>query len=250
MKFFLKLSTSIALIASTSSYALDPMPGTYTGVFIGGSFASAVDINYTNIATPTVVRTGKLKYAGFGNLGGMVGYRVDQFRVEAELFFNQSPYKSLTINQRRYLHSRSGKHSNSATGFHYTGRTTAGSLMVNGFYDFYFMSTQSNFVPYVGLGLGYSRVENHISPKCNNAPVTITNTCSLDFNVSSLNNNLYNHANTGGGQVIIGVNYFLDDYSTFGLDFREFSTRKISSYNSRYQFSTINVSFSGAFDFW
>lgn len=246
MKSILKAGLTTLLLSSSSVYALDPVQGIYAGIFLGGSKARAVNIT---AAIPNLIingaslaGTGRLDFGAFGDIGGQVGYRMDQFRVEGELSYNNSPYNSLTINGTKFTKKGNSKHNTNATNPTFKGQTGIAALMLNGYYDNYSMFDQSCFVPYIGIGLGYANIQNRV-----------------DFyrgNVAIPNSSFSIRHNAFAGQAIIGTSYFMDDFTAFALDFRYFSTGAVpahygtfASTNSvRFQYLALNLSFNGSFD--
>ncbi len=239
------------LLLNTASYALDPVQGFYGGVFIGGSLSSGVTFNLTKPTSQSVLINGKLSYSPYGNGGGELGYRINQFRVESELFYNYSPYKSITLVGHKYTSRKSG------SGFRYKGQTGTGAIMINGIFDAFFVGEDSDLVPYVGLGIGYARVQNSIKFYCNNVNIGTQNiafinndkSCALTPNPNGADSNLKVSTSAGAAQGILGISYYMDDYVMFGLDVRQFSTRNIKEFNHKVQFTTLNLSFNGAFDY-
>jgi opacity protein-like surface antigen len=130
----------------------------------------------------------------------------------------------------------------SSAGLRLQGGTNSGFLMLNGYYDFYTPSEDdlSPLIPYVGLGLGYAYVENNIQFYYDNTQLTV--------------GNIVEKYTKPAGQVIIGTSYFLDDLTSFGLDFRYLTTAsntKTTEYNifkTKEQIYTLNLTFNGAFD--
>jgi opacity protein-like surface antigen len=250
VRFTLKLWMATAIFANTASYALDPAQGFYGGLFLGGSYSQPVKFDFTHPLTSAIPITGQLKYSVYGNAGGEIGYRMNLCRAEVELLYNHSPYHSISINNQTFTSQKSGD------GFRYKGQTNTGALMINAFYDLYFTAEEYNFVPYLGLGIGYANVQNSINFYCDNkkvgnniAVVAPDGTCTLVHNPHA--RKVDNSTSHGGGaaQAILGVNYFMDDFITFGLDIRQFATKNTPPFNSRTQFTSLNLSFNGAFDF-
>jgi opacity protein-like surface antigen len=161
-----------------------------------------------------------------GNIGGFGGYRCNHWRAEGELMLNYNPYSSLKIGSFTI-----NKTSSSSTGFGLKGQTTTAAFMVNGYYDFF--NESSYFSPYVGLGVGYAMLRSNI--KFYFADTYITG--------SSVSNN----SSSPAAQLILGLGYFMDDYTTIGLDYRYFTTKTIQPYNTRNQINSINITLSGSF---
>ena len=119
--------------------------------------------------------------------------------------------------------------------------------MINGYYDFIPFDSESNFVPFVGLGLGYAYTQNSIDMSLwydkNSAGATVPG-----YEVLALNIN--RSTSSAAGQVILGASYFLDDLTAFSLDARYFTTQKQSEVTqARVEVITLNLSFTGAFNF-
>ena len=125
-----------------------------------------------------------------------------------------------------------------------TGQTNTGAILVNGFFDLYTPSDDNvtNIAPYIGLGIGYSYVQNNLT---------------FQYNQTYLANGEFVQSYYAlAGQAIVGVNYFMDDFTTIGLDFRAFSTTNQQhsnkylpiSVDTQAQIYSINLVFNGAFE--
>lgn len=250
MKPALTLGLTTALLFNTASYALDPVQGFYGGIFLGGNYTSAITLNLTNHTNHALVANGQLDYSIYGNGGGELGFRMNQFRVEGELFYNHSPYKSITIDGHRFDTRKTG------SGFRYKGQTDTAAFMFNGIFDAFFIGEDSDLVPYLGLGIGYAHVQNSIKFYCNNKDVGTSTiilnkdkSCTLVSNPNGPDSNIKASASAAAAQAILGLSYYMDDYVWFGLDVRQFTTRNIKEFNHKVQFTTLNLSFNGAFDY-
>lgn len=248
--FFHAAILTTALVFNTASYALDPVQGFYGGIFFGGSLASGVNFNLTQQTNQAALMNGKLSYSPSFNGGGELGYRINQFRVEGELFYNNSPYKTITIGGHQFTTRKSG------SGFRYKGQTGTAAIMINGIFDAFFIGEDSNIVPYAGIGLGYARVENGIKFYCNHinvgtSTIQINNdkSCTLTPNPNGVDTNFKTSSYAGAAQAMLGISYYMDDYVMLGLDVRQFSTRTIKAFSHKVQFTTLNLSFNGAFDY-
>lgn len=258
MKSFFKLSLVSLAMFSGSAHALNPVQGWYGGIFIGGSYSPAIDfsiVDFTKFfsttttvpsaAIPITKLSGSLKYSAFGDIGAQLGYRMDQFRFEGEFVYNASPYHEITLGRYTFTAKKSGP------GFRYTGQTNTAALFFNGFWDIYCLWPQSNLVPYLGLGIGYANVQDTFKLFYGGTQI-VNGTTS---NTSLLLDKQTSSANLAIGQAIVGLNYFIDDYTSFGLDFRAFQTAKKSYTNPLINVSTsarslsINLIFNGMFDF-
>ena len=199
-----------------------------------------------HIADPMNFKSGQgdLTYSVLGNVGGQIGYRLSQFRVEGELLYNYNPYKHLTVDGMNI--PASGSTTTSGSPFSFSGYTSTYALMLNGFYDIYIPGYTEHFVPYIGLGVGYEQVKNSftLGNDGSNSP---------DYTASTMGFN--NTKNNPAGQAIIGLSYFLSDYTAFSLDYRylsSFDTDLVSSramsLQSRPQLYSVNFVFNSAFN--
>lgn len=229
MRFF---STSVhALLLSlmsSLSHAINPPDGIYGGILLGGSITNNLTINTPNLVINNS-SVAEIKHSPFGDLAFDLGYRwCANWRAEVELLINYNPYNSVEIGG--YSFPKKYKYNPSIT---YTGQTTTGAFMLNGFYDLFTPGSTSNWAPYVGIGIGYSRTQNKLSF------YTFGNAIpGLSYSET---------ATSPAAQGIIGLGYFLDDYSAVGLDFRYLTTKKTPSSDQRLNVVTINLSFVGSF---
>jgi hypothetical protein len=253
------LATFGLLAVSINAYTLDPAPGPYAGVILGGSYLTSVNLqnlnpvfsnlyatnttfsNYMNSIGATINGNSKytLSYSFMGLLGAQVGYRFDNFRMELEGFYDTNPVNYVAINS---VQLSSGS-SSSTKPVYVSGQTNIAAGLINFFYDFIPPGNIDTSVsPYVGLGVGYGWVQNNLNLQIGGKLV----------NQGTL-------AQTKGavaGQIIVGLAYFIDDYSYFGFDARLFSTVGIQQpypYNNNentnnYTLASANLSFNGHFD--
>lgn len=237
MKKAVKIILLSLIFTNNLAYALNPVPGWYGGIILGGSYSpdttiifnAPVSLNTScpgNACLPDVA--GNLSYSGYGNIGGQVGYRFNRFRVEVEPVVNYNPYQKLSVGNVEYRHSKS------SAGVRFEGSTTTAMLMANGFYDFYLCDGASDWVPYIGGGIGYAYLQNDIKFYCDNQDIACTH--------------LSETTSTAALQGILGIAYYMDDYTWFGLDYRYITTGSSEMLNSNHvQLHTINLSFSGSF---
>lgn len=247
MKSSIKWGLAFLLPWSTAIYATKPVPGPYAGIMLGASYAPGLKFHFinpvvTNPSTGAVISytgghtadTGDVSYNAFGNFAGMFGYRICQYRVEAELLFNSSPITKISANDITITRTTSSS-------IYLKGQTNFGAVMVNGFYDFYTPGVEtSSVIPYVGVGIGYGSLRN--SFKLYTKTPTTKGTYIPGTNISS-------SGSTPAAQGIIGLSYFLDDFAALSLDYRYLSTKTVQPFDSRYTLNSINLTFSGALDF-
>lgn len=211
------------------TFAVNPVPGFYGGIMLGVNYSPTIDYSFTNPTTKVPV-VGTVFYSVLGNIAGQLGYRCDHYRIEGELLYNDNPIREVKVGSVTY---------NSVSKFNtdvtMKARTDIGAFMLNGFYDFYSQGQLSYFSPYVGAGLGYALVMNSIKFYQNQAYLPGTSAS--------------NSEGAFAGQVIAGIGYFLDDFTSMGLDFRYLATQKaVIPFETRTKLATINITLNGSFD--
>lgn len=250
MKQLIKLGLISQLLCSPV-FALNPVEGFYFGLL--------AEISHGPSNAPVVFREdtsvfhGTVGYSMVGGGGGaMLGYKYSHFRGEAELFINRFSTGPVTVGScvienmdivtptgicpaGVYDHFQA-----KALGF--SGNSTATYGLVNGIWDFFSEEGNSGVAPYLGIGLGMASVKNGSS---------FVNT-----------NTLYSHGQTptsngAAYQGIVGVSYYMDDFTWCSMDFRYVSTsikadtRTIvgTTLPSRnYALETLNFTINAAFD--
>src|SRR3990167_2613616 len=275
------LVLSCIFIYQKHAFALQPVQGWYAGVFIGPSAANSNDFDFgqtLSFATTNVTvsaTSGSVTHSVLGGIGGQVGYRFFlRHRIEAEWYYNNNPIKSLKLNNYSFTNTYypSFNVTNSTATFnnnqntsdaYIQGSTNTGAIMVNFIYDLLTPNNDgySKVVPFVGAGLGYSYVQNAMQIY---RPTTVdpANDPYPNREILDVLQNRYIYAVQG----LIGVSYFLDDFTWFGLDLRYFTTgssivqsrytytsptatETVSSTNSLFsnkaQIISVNLSFSG-----
>ena len=243
-----------ATLFTTPIFALNPIPGTYGGVVIGGSYMFPVTApninplmlqwtasnptlaNYLTSLNAAITRdsTYNIKYGFMGLLGFQLGFRCDNFRVEGQFMYESNPVSSLSINSVQVPNR------NKQLAYP-SGQTNIIGGLANFYYDLLPPTDcDANYAPFVGFGLGYVNVQNNFN---------------FNYNGTQLNTrSLGQSASTGAGQLMAGLLYFVDDYTWFGLDCRLFSTMNISlpepynKTNINYAFISGNLTFNGHFD--
>ena len=229
----------IAVLMSSSAHAVNPMPGWYAGFNLG---ASQAPTSKYIVADPTIYNgvagTGTLYYSRLGSVGGQLGYRVDHLRAEGEVFFNNNFYRNMRIEGVNIPNDQAG----SSNPYQLNGYTNTYAFMLNGYYDFFARDYTAQLVPYVGLGVGYARFENNI--KFFDEGMVIA---------GSVHNELTNSA---AGQGIVGLSYYLTDYTAFSLDFRYFASlqdsnvvrTQVNTFDNRPELYSVNFTFNSSFN--
>ena len=220
---------STLFLVSWSACAVNPVPGFYAGIMLGVNYSPSISLDFPYPET-NVVTSGTAFYSILGNIAGQAGYRCNHLRVEGELFYNNNPIRSLELGTTTF--NSVSKYSSSEA---VKAQTNTGAFMINAFYDFYTPGQTVYFSPYVGLGIGYAYVN--------------TTTKFYDNSYYIPGTNITESGAAPGGQVILGLGYFLDDFTTVGLDLRYFSTKgPVATFNSRMQIATVNITINGSFD--
>lgn len=218
----------LSTLALHPIHASNPVCGWYAGLLLGGSYQPKVRFTVINpitgLSTP-----GDLTHSGYGAIAGQFGYRLENIRLEAELMGTGSPYKTLQVGNLTIDSSK-----NNPVGFSLQGSSTTIAFLANAFYDFHTRGGDSSpFFPFVGLGIGAANNHNTIKLFNNGTPLQGTR--------------LSNTASIAAVQGILGMGYYMDDYTAFGLDYRYFTTQSIRYFGAREQINTINLTFNGSF---
>lgn len=238
MKKYIPLSL-VASFVSSVSFAVNPIPGWYGGINGDVSYVRPIKsvyhaqlVNYLNQVS-TVTINDKIAYRIMGGGGGQIGYRfMDNYRIEGDVFYNMNYYGYLVINGFKIPYA--AKSPTPIPGLTEKGSTSYIAGFINAYYDFFTPGNDNSFVPYVGLGLGYLRMDNKIV--FYNDSVEIPNARASII------------SGTTGAQAIIGASYFLDDYTSIGVDYRYLTTRVVDVFNTRYTANLINFNLNFAFD--
>jgi len=240
------LAGSLGMVSITAHAFLNPEPAWYGGLIVGANYAANVPFTYVN--TSGVVEPGQLGHNIMGSIGGQIGYRwCDNYRAEAEFFFNNSPYSYLRLGDVT-IHSPK-----TSSDLRLKGKTDSGIATFNIFYDI-FGDFSSQVVPYLGVGGGYAYLKSEINFYFNDELVTPED---YEDTVGAIPSK---RSKSGPvGQAIVGVSYYMDDFSYFALDVRylisadqiilnQQARRTTNEVNARYQLYSFNIVFNGAFD--
>lgn len=294
MKHVTKVLCLAVWFFSMPVYSLNVVEGWYGGIILGANYSP--DVKYVYVSPyefdalydfDLTTQGGKLTYSAFGNIGGLFGYRFPGgFRLEFEADYSYVPYQKLAINlltsspvidtttlttisdtTNTTVIVRSPNHS---TAIKMEGSTSSGFAFANAFYEYIQYGCENPWVPYIGIGLGWGYI--------NNSAKLFDNEYDVNNGNASIN------TSTAMGQGIVGINYFLDDFTAFGMDFRYITSAKKVAYTTpvyleipssylnppfppvgqgnpnliiltqqlrfakRYEIWTINLSFTGAFN--
>lgn len=215
-------------LLNTATFAANPAPGLYAGIMGGGSYSPRLNFAIVNPFTG-VYTPGKLGYKAGGNGGGQLGYRICKFRLEGEVNFNYIPFDKLTISNF-YIRNNVPVY-----GVGMKGETQFIAGLFNAYYEMYQPDGSIyGLVPYVGVGVGFANVQSRAKFYFNQ--VLIAGSQEKDSNSTAI------------AQAILGASYFLDDFTTVGLDVRYIGSRRINVLNERLQVLTLNVILNFSFD--
>ncbi len=272
------LGAGMVLLLSAQSFAIKPVQGAYAGVFLGptytpniaftlnpnnipaatqDAFTSSLE-TYLNVALPNLLNINRdipsqLTYSVLGGIGGQIGYRFcNNYRAEFEVFYNNNPFSELKIGDYVAINSVS-----TSPNFHIGGDTNTGAGMVNLIYDLLVPSNDgySAVAPYIGLGLGYSYVQNSLQFHYGSNVQAVNTAGALP---QTLYEKDFTQAHsTYAGQAILGISYFMDDFCWLSADLRYFTTGTTKTSNpfndSVFQRKTIlysaMIGFNGILDF-
>lgn len=254
---FLKTTTLSATLLALpiTLHALNPIQGWYGGLLVGGNYSPSISFLRTN-PFPNTPNYGKqvketLSYSNLGDIGGDIGYRIENYRIEGEFVYNNIPYNGLNIGDIFITGPNSSGGGGTSAPVFINGDITTGRLQfqgstslyagfLNGYYDFFYPNYTDSFVPFIGGGVGYGLFQNWIQ---------------FLFNGNDLANaNVTKNSNAFVWQGIFGISYYLDDYSAFALDFRYISGSQTTlntyfmTYHNVPQIYTLNLTFNGSFN--
>lgn len=216
-----------------TAYALNPVPGPYAGILVGGTYEPRTSFVFTNPRT-YATEQGTLGFSGLVGLDMHLGYRIcDSFRLELQALYNKNPYSYLRLGNTT-IHNH-----DTSTGLRIDGGTTSGTGFFNAYYD-YLGDGASNTVPYAGFGIGYAYISNAVK-FYENEVLVVPRQSKVSIRPA--------------GQLILGVSRYLDDFTSFSIDVRgygttteQFKAPKQIPYNFNLRIASINFIFNGAFD--
>lgn len=248
MKQIIKFGFILSLI-SNNAFCAQPVEGFYFGLVGEISHAPNPQLGFTIDGVPF---TGQITLGPVG--GGFatsIGYKIQNFRLEGEFLYNINNYGELEVGSCTLVSPTVLGPQGTCpafvveNGLGFNGSTMGFYGLFNAFYDFTSSDPNVNFVPYLGLGLGAAIIRNQGNIESNqysgiNPAITFTS----------------NSSQSGFAlQGIVGFYYYLDDFTTLGLDFRYVSTMNGNNNNnnnnsssSQYGISTINLVFNFALE--
>ncbi|MDE2165773.1 MAG: OmpA family protein [Alphaproteobacteria bacterium] len=162
-------------------------PGTGpNGPYIRGEGGWSHMNDMTGRTTTGTIYTSK-QHEGYA-VGGAIGWKLDQLRLELGLDFSNSGIKEIDLNN--------------ATASSVSGSVKNTSAMVRALWD---LRTGTNFVPYIGIGVGASHV-------------TLDNVRANGTALSNSSDTVFAY------EPIVGLNYLITPNLALGLEYRYFAT--------------------------
>ena len=245
MKQLIKLGFIFGSFVSNSIFAADPVQGFYFGLLAGLSYTPNLQLSLT--LDQQTYNNSQITHQLIGGGGGFsIGYKIERVRLEGEFLFNYNSYNELKIGSCTLISPNVVGPQGVCpayiedNGIGFKGNTMGFYGLFNVFFDFLSSDPNVNLVPYIGAGVGIGSIQN---------------TAQLQNNVIIFNGYVPFYTSVSGSntnpavQGIIGLNYYLDDYTTIGVDFRYLSTFNFSSTtsssssfsNSAFGISTLNL---------
>lgn len=239
MKQLIQFSVISSVLFNTTAFALNPVQGFYGGILAGPSHGrSSQTIVFTQDQT---VFRGKESYSILGGgAGGVLGYKWDHIRIEGEGFYNRistGPLQvgSCTLQSPNVVTPTGlcseGNFAANSIGFDGSSAVTLGFF--NLYYDFFSYNGETSLVPYVGIGVGEAIVKDGIN---------FINTITTRSEGRTLN------SSGQAGQAILGLSYYLDDFTWIGMDYRYITTKKLPHIDNKpYTLNAIEFNVNFAF---
>lgn len=274
--------SGLLLIQQAYSAAVVPQSGFYGGLFGGAGYVQ--DIVFTNFfgynptnvinssltwpiqktlfAPPLPRFSTELDYKVLGNGGLQIGYRCNHFRIEGEGLYAYAGINKLIFNNLILNYPFSLQLSNSFPVFsnyrinslssslflNVRGNTSLYGGLINAYYEFYAPDGGDvDIVPYVGAGIGYGLMQTTARFYFNGQQFLQPLTPPYSISNIIFNNNTESDS-THIYQGIVGLSYFLDDFTAVGTDLRLMRTGNIKTVNEKLNITTLNVNVNFSFD--
>ena len=229
-KRYFSLCCTFLFLMLNAAVNAAPKQGWYAGLTLGVSKPKSHDYVFNNPIRRTP-QVGDLNYAGFGDIGGQLGYRVEQFRIEGQFIYNYNPYNKLTTPTNTFLGRKD------SIPYQMKGYTGIGAIMLNGYFDLMSMNAPSGLYPYLGLGVGYADITNTLS--------------FVQARGTAVERRLKQRPGNYGApaaQFIVGLGNYLDDFTSVNLEYHYLTAKAHTPFNNRPQVNMLNLTFNGTFD--
>lgn len=208
MKKLLCTTLSLAACLSSPAQASGMVQGIYGGLMGTVSSASSTQENVFSPLPMSALVPGTVKYSIGGGGGLQLGYRYNHFRFEAQLLGNYNGINTLTL-PGLTINKKSQKLAQSIA---VSGDAIMGAGFLNAYFDVNSNQDIGDFSPYVGIGVGYTRVSTTVNYWRDTNGDSIADTKGITA--------LSQTSSSAAGQAILGISYALDSYTTIALDGR------------------------------
>ena len=178
--------------------------GLYVSGYFGFAMASNSDLTDSTVPGVTV----NTEFDTGPALGAALGYDFNKFRVEGEISYQKNDVSQIG-SQGVLLNN--------------TGKVTAFSFLINGYYDFI---NKSAFTPYISAGLGFAQVE------FNNLDIS-----GLGFSGSNDEDTVFSY------QVGIGLGYAVTEKVTIDVKYRYIGAEDSEYDTTKAEFASNNLLF-------
>jgi opacity protein-like surface antigen len=251
MKQLIQLGIISNLLISSTAFALNPVQGFYVGLLAGISHGPAS--NQVAFLEDGQIFTGKVTYSSVGGGGGAtLGYKLSHFRLEGELLYNRFSTGPLTVDpggctiENHNISTPTGVCTPvmydrfRAKALGYSGSSSVTYGLINFYYDFFSSDSDALVVPYVAIGIGQARIKNF------NNLINTNTLVSRGFDKESVNSTAI--------QGILGLSYYMDDFTWAGMDLRYTTTKSLPQIqdsvvlNKSYALTALMFNINFAFD--
>lgn len=253
MNYSSKLGLVLGISLATNAFCADPAQGFYLGlqgvISHAPSLTGSLFINQLYPAEITMEPVG-------GGAGASIGYRINWFRIETEVLFNINNYDKLTVGSCTLISPNVVGFEGTcpvfvvANGLGFKGNTMGFYGLINAFFDLYPASESNDLVPFVGFGIGGAYLR--ANPVIQNNKYFANGYTPTKISATVTNT-------TAAGQGVIGLSYYIDDFTTIGFDYRYLTTFNInqnnntnntnsSNFSNQYAIQTLNFTATFAFD--
>lgn len=278
MKKVIQLGILSNLLINSAAFALNnPIQGFYAGIMAGISHGPASDqvVFEERVSRTNTQRfTGKVTYSSVGGGGGAVlGWKFSHVRLEGELLYNRISTGPLLVDpggctlQSPNVFSPTGVCTPGTgdpgtydrfrlRGLAYSGSSAVTYGLFNVYFDF-FSPESYQTVPYVGIGIGKAQIRNFndfINTNIGSSPSTYPDGTVNPNASEGLSHGHTVTVTTTAVQGILGVSYYMDDFTWAGMDLRYTTTPALtqisdaSAAKKSYALTSLNFNINFAFD--